>query len=102
MDTAFEGGINYWCAGAHHLLDDDNKVVGWKIMPDRDKAVSVDYDQIRAAVRQLANGEVQVNDQIRQWIRDSIGDQDNIGCYIDADAADVIVQVACFGEIVYG
>ena len=38
--------------------------------------------------------------EIRRYIADAITDHD-AGC-IDADAADAIVQVAAFGEIIYG
>jgi hypothetical protein len=47
---------------------------------------------IRQAVADIIDGRVQVSPSIREYIR-----RDDL----DADAADVIVQVAIFGQIVY-
>lgn len=55
---------------------------------------------IRAGLSKARDPEVQINDQIRGWI--VAGDCTNDAGDIDADCADVIVQLGAFGRIVYG
>jgi len=55
----------------------------------------VNAAKCREAVGKIIAGEIKISDGLRtQIIRDLPS--------CDADAADCIVQVACFGEIVYG
>jgi hypothetical protein len=64
--------------------------------------VLVGFDAIKQAIEKLAAGEVKVRKDIRAVAaRLHCGDSDAVGD-ADAEVADVIVQVALFGEVVYG
>lgn len=82
MTTATYGGITYWA-----------------------KAYQLSPAKIRQAVVEIAEGK-HTNDRIRDYVRaafDGWSAEDGIDCgEIDAEAADCIVQVACFGKVVYG
>lgn len=53
-------------------------------------------NDVEVAIERIVNGTVQVNGQVRNWI--ASGDAG----MVDAECGDVIAQVACFGELVYG
>ena len=55
---------------------------------------------IEKAMASIIEGEVSISDSIRNDISSAIRENDY--GYIDSYAADAIVQIACFGEIVYG
>ncbi|MFN8758834.1 MAG: hypothetical protein ACK5XA_08500 [Tagaea sp.] len=98
--TAAEGGIDYWSeiekydfdAGVLKVITDD------PIEGDGDKVYDVTDDVIKLGIeRALAESKG------RDWesaIRRGVA-ADDAG-EIDAEAADVIVQLGLFGEIVYG
>ena len=120
IDTAAGGGITYWAtepteeefaglpegktwtivegSGACPFFGEEREV----------EAVHyVGHNQIRAAYAKLLDPYQQyVNGEIHGYILDSWRDrteEDGIDtAHIDADAADVIVQVAVFGKVVYG
>ncbi|WJN63481.1 hypothetical protein [Streptomyces phage phiScoe56] len=113
IDTAAYGGITYW-AGEPTREDFDALPEGKEYTireegDDPDDAV-VHYlskDQVRRAYAKLLDpGQEYVNRTIHGYILDSWRnrtDEDGIDCGdIDADAADVIVQVALFDEVRYG
>ena len=52
-------------------------------------------NDLQRAIDEIVGGSVQINSEVRNWI--ASGD---VGM-IDAEAADCIAQVACFGELVY-
>jgi hypothetical protein len=58
----------------------------------------ITYQQVAKAVEQVANNEAKIGDwlvlQANQWL--------NGEPTLDGDLADVIIQVATFGELVYG
>lgn len=105
MGTAAYGGITYWAveptaadfaaspAEDVHVIREDGNV--HYLTPAR----------IRQATVEVAEGK-HTNTTIRDYVRaafDNWTAEDGIDCGdIDADAADCIVQVACFGELVYG
>jgi len=110
MGTAAYGGITYWAvepsqadfdaapAGAHTIRDGD---------PDEDVS-GVYYltpAKIKQAVVEIGEGK-HTGNMITGYVQAAFRDwnaEDGIDCgEIDADAADCIVQVACFGSVVYG
>ncbi|AWY07637.1 hypothetical protein SEA_YOSIF_73 [Streptomyces phage Yosif] len=112
IDTAAYGGITYW-AGQPTDEDFQNLPEGkeYTIREEGDypEDAEVHYlskADIRKAYRELLSLDQQyVNKTIHGYIIDSYRDRDENGIdcgHIDADAADVIVQVACFGEVRYG
>lgn len=104
MCTALEGGITYWCRKA--------KVIGEYLGEFASEQISrggslvlYPYDDNKAYVltmQSLLNGmEKAMKEGILidygWWSLDGIDT-----CNIDADVADAIIQLALFGEIIYG
>lgn len=59
----------------------------------------IDHAKIEAAIQKIIDGDL-TNQPTRDTIFDAVCEGD--ACYIDADAADAILQIAMFGEIVFG
>lgn len=109
LTTAVEGGINYWADFVSvSRLQPDLSVNNVRLRPrEEDAELAVDDEvfqithlRIGQAMQLVVSGDVLVRDDIRRAVLHAIADPDNAD--IDAEAADVLVQVACFGEIVYG
>ncbi len=59
----------------------------------------VDHADVELAIQKILDGGL-TNQPIRDTIFDAVCEAD--ACHIDADAADAILQIAMFGEIVFG
>lgn len=59
----------------------------------------INHIRIEKAIQEIIDGGL-TNQPIRDTIFDAVCEGD--ACYIDADAADAILQIAMFGEIVFG
>lgn len=103
MVCALEGGINYWCRQA--------KVVGKYLGEYASDQISCGgtlklYDAESSDVWELTldkflNGmKLAIEQGIGLSVNPADGSIDT--CEIDADAADAIVQLALFGEVVFG
>jgi hypothetical protein len=105
MVGALEGGINYWCGCAEVVGDYLGEYASEQI--SRGGTLKLydieDEDEVyELTLEKFLNG-------FKLWIE---GGYDNCGalqqdgtvdcCYIDAACADEIVQLALFGEIVFG
>lgn len=103
LETAVAGGIDYWLSritvARNKQLDQIENIL---VKPDeRDSDFKlIDHPTAVYAIQRLLEGEVEVSETIKQSIYQAVVEND--ASYIDADGADVIVQVAAFGEIVYG
>ena len=95
IDTAFAGGINYWAytRDGNEILeyDDDGPIGKW---------ITITPVMVEEGIARIKEPSF----QIAQWILVSVllGDRNTDAGEIDAEAADVIIQAAVFGEIVYG
>ena len=106
--TAFEGGITYW---ADNVSCEDNKdmkeVGGWKheYLTKTKKKDAVMYihtvdgskpqitkKSIIDALQKMDNPEYKCTQALSRILEETY----------DADDADIVVQTACFGEVVYG
>ena len=106
--TAFEGGITYW---ADNVSCEDNKdmkeVSGWKheYLTKTKKKDAVMYihtvdgskpqitkKSIIDALQKMDNPEYKCTQALSRILEETY----------DADDADIVVQTACFGEVVYG
>lgn len=98
ITTAIEGGSNYWAmpVKADRTEEGDPKRVELLDREDDFAPYTVTINDVQAAVRKVQAGDVRVNSTIAEWI--TSGDAG----MIDATAADVLMQVACFDEIRYG
>ena len=104
--TAIEGGINYWC-GKVEVKGNDYK--GAKYASDAVSAGAViilhDAEGIEDSVE---IDKVKIVEAVERYIQENgtgIVDLDSgeIDCgQVDAEVADVIIQLAAFGEVVYG
>ena len=106
--TAFEGGITYW---AVNVSCEDNKdmkeVSGWKheYLTKTKKKDAVMY------IHTVEGGKVKITKSLILEALQQMGDP-KYKCTkalsrileetYDADDADIVVQTACFGEVVYG
>jgi hypothetical protein len=98
IDGAEEGGIGYWASRS--VNDLTNRTL--TITDDQDnKPTTITYDQIVNAISDLVNGRVSISSSIRDAITSDLASGD-YGCYMDATCYDVIIQVALFGDVVYG
>ena len=107
--TAFEGGITYWAENISCKDNDDmKKVGGWKheyltktkkkdaVMYIHDAETGEKYPMTKKsiidALQKMDNPKYQYTKALNRIL---IGQS-------DADDADIVVQTACFGEVVYG
>lgn len=99
---AVEGGTGYWAQVSGYHWSDDDPSATEVIFHDMEDGTEypMDIDKVASAIGKLRAGGVQVNATTLASILE--GDKENDGGMIDAGDADIIVQVACFGEIVYG
>ena len=115
MTTAVEGGINYWAEfrcvdrvdaeGSPNHLD----IISFHVRPAeesfgkgdvRELWQEVTVEKVLEAMRTITTNDKLVNSSIQSDI--ILGLLHNDACHIDAEGADCIVQVACFGELVFG
>ena len=115
MVTAFEGGCTYWARGrnvkhqSYQGCDIDlygSYEIRWQDEEPYPKGDArngwhlIDPDAIERGIAKCLEPGFKLNSQITGWI--ASGSRDNDAGNIDADAADCIVQAACFGEVVFG
>src|SRR5687767_7752643 len=109
LTTAVEGGITYWVEVADRIERDAdlNVLVVHGIKPDgggpdgdESKRYTATLFTVMLGLSRLLGGRVKVDPAIIQSIHRALAEDD--AGEIDAYAADVIVQVGLFGEIVYG
>ena len=94
--TATEGGINYWADVQRRSLKD----ITAAIVPIDETPLYLQDDDLRAAIAKIFRGDVEINPEIWRDIVCAVAQED--ASDIDAEGADAIVQIALFGEIVYG
>ena len=104
---AFEGGITYWANNVSCKDNDDmKKVGGWK-------HEYLTKTKKKDAVMYIHDTESEEKYPItKKSIIDALQKMDNLkytktldnilGEVYDADDADVFVQIACFGQVIYG
>lgn len=95
--------IGYWASeGAYDRIGKTYTV--WETeahdTDETDRKFVLTYHDIVRALIKVANRQVKVNRSISDACADLLYGGE--GDLFDADCADVIIQVACFGEIVYG
>lgn len=119
LDNAIEGGINYWAMGrkfqrapqSHYRA---GSYLACELKPNSDEGAAfpdddhrndwqaIDLAKIEAAMVLLMSpaGAKLCRKDIIEDIRTDWNDPD--ACRADAETADVIIQVALFGEVVFG
>jgi hypothetical protein len=125
LETAVEGGCSYWAdvtvedseesAGQtgsrdFEMSEDDEdtdhddgatvyRAASFLVSKDPAKGGTLDLQGVADAIERLASGEVEVPPAIREIIVEAVQNEDADD--IDAEAADCIVQIGLFDEIVY-
>lgn len=103
LGTAIEGGCG-WLEAGEIVKNGDDYIALRHCFDTEDtdtKFGDVTLDTIRTGINLILSGQVQISPVINQSVLGGVHDMENVGCYIDADAADCIVQAGLFGEIVY-
>jgi hypothetical protein len=107
--TALEGGIGYWSSARVYRwkgADGEEDHTGFCAVieiedEDEDDLRTITAPVIEAGYLAIVERRVKVCDSIYKAIVLGWADVDG-GGYVDADAADCIVQAGLFGEVVYG
>lgn len=122
IDTAEAGGITYWAVnpndeefaglpqGKEYTIvegTEPHPIFPFDDVREVDSVTYLSKDDVRLAYAKLLDpGQEYVNTELHGYILDSWRDRSDEGGistgHIDAGAADVIVQVACFDEVRYG
>ena len=105
---AFEGGITYWANNVScHDNEDMKKVGGWK----HEYLTKTKKKDAKLIIHTIEGGQVTMS---KKSIIDTLQKMDNpengytkaLGRILnetyDAEDSDIVVQMACFGEVVYG
>lgn len=128
LETAVEGACSYWADvlpadadddegnGGDRELDmsdyveeDDDEddedtprytAASFLVSKDPTQGGTLDLEGIADAIERVVSGEVDISPAIREIITAAVRDDD--AAEIDAEAADCIVQVGLFDEVVYG
>ena len=106
--SAFEGGITYWANNVScHNREDMKKVGGWK----HKYLTKTKLKDAKLIIHTIDGGEVAITEKS---IIDALQKMDRpkykytkalsriLKWEYDSDDADIVVQTACFGEVVYG
>jgi hypothetical protein len=89
--------IGYWASKAVF----DSEAQTYEVTEDEDDhRYVITYEAIRTALVKLVKGEVSIRSDIRDAITLDMIDRD--GCRMDGECYDVIIQVACLGDVIYG
>lgn len=107
MTTAVEGAINYWLTDSDgddfHDVDvkrnEQSDVVLIAFAGKDGKRYSISPSEIAVAWTRIIKCEANVRADLVRMIAGLACPDD---CDIDAEGADVLVQIAAFGEVVYG
>jgi hypothetical protein len=102
LTTAVEGGIGYWSFGRNYVWSDDGPTSVEIKQDDEDDDTwhTVDRSAIRKGITRLLSGDMKVHESYVDMLRKA--DRHNDAGDIDAEIADLIVQAAVLGDIVYG
>lgn len=104
MCTALEGGINYWCSCAEVVGDYLGEYASEQISrggmlllhdAEEDEEYDLDLNQLLNGIKQAYDGNYFAE---YEWCDGKTIDT----CQIDAEVADVIVQLALFDDVIYG
>jgi hypothetical protein len=91
-------GIHYWAVAG--VVDEENQT--YKVTDgETGKSYLLHYSDITKAIQSLLDREVAIRSDIVDAIAlDLLNYED--AHRMDSEAYDVIIQVACFGEVIYG
>ncbi len=103
LTIALEGGVDYWAVGRNAQRTPDLDYTSIELRDSEDSSQPfhlVNAETIETSVNRIIGGGVKIAEHLKAEIETAWLEND--ASVIDATTSDVIVQVACFGEIVYG
>lgn len=103
MTTALEGGIGYWSEAVDIVRDADLTCVSYALYNTEENSsvpLHVTRQKVRDAWRKIATSRDLCSDYLEQMEINTEEPGDAGG--VDAGVADCIVQMAVFGEVIYG
>ncbi len=95
--------IGEWAKTAE--IDNTAKTYRIVIRDEYADDVSIDemtltYDNIKTAIRLVADGKIALNEYHTQFCKDFVADPDSAD--YDAETADCLIQIAIFGDVIFG
>jgi len=102
LTTAVEGGIGYWSIGRNYVWSDDGPATV-EIREEEEEEGPwhlVDRSAIRKGIALVLSGDTRVHESYVDTLRKAERELDS--CEIDGELADIIVQAAILGDVVYG
>lgn len=104
LTTAVEGGIGYWAHCDNVERDDELNVTSVRIEDAEEEGAFepqvLNHVSVHGGIDLILSGSVQITPTTRWTIANAVANNDPGN--IDVEAADAIVQVAAFNEIVFG
>jgi hypothetical protein len=105
---AYYGGSDYWVTnvkfktnGADDIMERICQTAYFEdALSEDNKSFVVDPDKVLYSLQKILNEDITLNQTIYGNILRAV--KENDASYVGADEADVILQIACFREIVYG
>lgn len=97
IDTAGYG-IGYWASSA--VIDNKAQTYTVTDAEGDGETYALTYQNIFEAILKLSNGEADIRKDIAHECAVALLDYEEAS--IDSETADCIIQVACFGELIYG
>lgn len=99
--AAVEGGIGYWSIGRGYKWSEDGPTTV-EIMEEEEGSTwhLVDRSAIRKGIGLVLSGDMKVHESYADTLRRA--ERHNDAGEIDAELADIIVQAAILGDVVYG
>ncbi len=108
ITTAVEGGVNYWAQVTKYHWSDEKPETTTATLAEHEAASRDEMikhgkltpDTVANAIGRIVRNEVKVHFSYIKLIAGATATND--GGDIDAEAADIIAQVAILGEVIYG
>ena len=97
-------GINYWATWAKHDAEARTYEVRYEDLddPDKEARTVLSYEALGKVLVEVATGQHDVVNIYAQRYLASVMAGDSDAGDIDSELADIVVQLAIFGELVYG
>lgn len=105
MTIAIEGGIDYWAVIRKLERDAELNVISFDVKdyaePNTDSNWKhINVDKVAEAIEKVLHKKVEIADYLRRDIITGYSQAD--ASEIDVESADCVVQIAAYGEIVFG
>ena len=104
LTTALEGGSGYWAMFRKVERAADLTVISLEVKPEDERSTPwrrIDHAAITAAAQRiLTDKSIKLHASYIGRIAADLRDEDS--CMMDAIGADAVLQVAAFGDVIYG